>query len=221
MALHLNLLHEEILQQRQRQRDPLKLGLIVMGAFGALMFFYYMWNAYQTLEIKSQLSATQREWAKVEPKVTAVQKRATELTAIISTTKVLDGIIESRFYWAPFLEKLARCVAPNVQLTSVEGTVSEESKSVNVVIEGVAAGREARGAAEELRQLLTEQIGQDHKDVKVDFKSLEDLDTVVNIGGANMPTARYALVVSFDPSAAGASAAASPAPARKPKEKPE
>ncbi len=86
------------------------------------------------------------------------------------------------------------------------------------MLEGVAAGREARAAAEELRQLLTEQIGQEHKDVKVDFKSLEDLDTVVNIGGANMPTARYALLVSFDPSAASAKATSTPPPAGKRKE---
>ena len=31
MALNLNLLHEQILEQRQRQRDPLKLGMIFVG----------------------------------------------------------------------------------------------------------------------------------------------------------------------------------------------
>ncbi len=42
MALHLNLLHEEILEQRQRQRDPLKIGMMVLGALGALMLAYYL-----------------------------------------------------------------------------------------------------------------------------------------------------------------------------------
>ena len=37
MALHLNLLHEEITEQRQRQRDPLKIGIMVLGALGALL----------------------------------------------------------------------------------------------------------------------------------------------------------------------------------------
>ena len=36
MALHLNLLHEEISEQRQRQRDPLKIGMMVLGGLGAL-----------------------------------------------------------------------------------------------------------------------------------------------------------------------------------------
>ena len=201
MALHLNLLHEEIQEQRQRQRDPLKIGMMVLGALGALMFLYYMWNAYQTLGIRNQLNAVQHDWSKVEPKVTTAQKRSTELNSIISTTKVLDTMIDGRFFWAPFLEKLSRCVALNAQITSVDGTVLDDNKGVNVMIEGLAAGREPRAAAEELRQLLLEQLGQSYHEVKVEFKTLEDLDTLAKIGGANMAMARFALSVSFNPSA--------------------
>ena len=197
MALHLNLLHEEFQEQRQRQRDPLKIGMMVLSGLGALMFLYYMWNAYKTLEIRSRLNAVQQDWSKVEPNVTSSQKRSAELNSIISTTKVLDGMIDSRFYWAPFLEKLSRCVALNAQLTSVDGTVLEDNRGVNVMIEGLAAGREPRAAAEELRQLLLEQLGQTYHEVKVEFKTLEDLDTLANIGGANMAMARFGLSVVF------------------------
>src|SRR5205085_1079649 len=92
MALHLNLLHEEILQQRQRQRDPLKIGMMVLGALGALMLLYYLWNAYKVLEIRNRLSQAQHDWAKVEPKVTTAQKRSAELNGIISTTKALEDL---------------------------------------------------------------------------------------------------------------------------------
>jgi hypothetical protein len=201
MALHLNLLHEEFQEQRQRQRDPLKIGMMVLGGLGALMFLYYMWNAYQTLGIRSQLNAVQSSWSQVEPKVTSAQKRSAELNSIISTTKVLDGMIDNRFYWAPFLEKLSHCVALNAQLTSVDGTVLEENRGVSVMIEGLAAGREPRAAAEELRQLLMEQLSQSYHDVKVEFKTLEDQDTLVKIGGANMATARFALSANFNPNA--------------------
>src|ERR1043166_594207 len=196
MALHLNLLHEEISQQRQRQRDPLKIGMIVLAALGALMLLYYLWNAYKVLEIRNRLNQAQHDWAKVEPKVTAAQKRSAELNGIISTTKVLDTMIDGRFYWAPFLEKLSHCVALNAQLTSIEGTVMDDGK-VNIVIEGVAAGREPRAAAEELRQLLLEQLGQSYQEVKVEFKALEDLDTIVKIGGANQALARFAINATF------------------------
>ena len=211
MALHLNLLHEEFQEQRQRQRDPLKIGMMVLGGLGALMFLYYMWNAYKTLEIRSRLNAVQADWSKVEPKVTTAQKRSAELNAIIGTTKVLDEMIDSRFYWAPFLEKLSRCVALNAQLTSIDGIVLEDNRGVTVMIEGLAAGREPRAAAEELRQLLLEQLGEGYHDVKVEFKTLEDLDTLANIGGANMAMARFALSVAFNPTASAVKAA-SPSP---------
>ena len=201
MALHLNLLHEEISEQRQRQRDPLKIGMMVLAALGALMLAYYMWKAYQTLEIRNRLGQVQHEWSKVEPKVTAAQKRSTELNSIISTTKVLDGIIDNRFYWAPFLEKLSRCVALNAQLTSDRRSRSRGRQRSRVAIEGLAAGREPRAAAEELRQLLLEQLGQSYGEVKVEFKSLEDLDTIVNIGGSNLNMARFGLTVGFQTAA--------------------
>jgi hypothetical protein len=198
MALHLNLLHEEFQEQRQRQRDPLKIGMMVLGGLGALMFLYYMWNAYQTLGIRNRLNAVQHDWSKVEPNVTSAQKRSAELNSIIGTTKVLDGMIDGRFFWAPFLEKLSRCVALNAQITSVDGVVLDDNRGVTVMIEGLAAGREPRAAAEELRQLLLEQLGASYHKVKVEFKTLEDLDTLVKIGGANMAMARFGLSVSFN-----------------------
>jgi len=209
MALHLNLFHEEIQELRQRQRDPLKIGILVVIGFGALLFLYYAWCAYRTLEIRSRLNTKEQEWSKVEPKVIAAQKRATELTGIISTTRVLDQMIEDRFFWAPFLQELSRCVAPNAQLTSLEGNVLDDKKGVAVSIEGVSAGREPRSAAEDLRQMLLEQLGKSYKDVKVEFKTLEDLDTIVNVGGTNMAMARYVLTVSFNPFS---TVAASPTP---------
>jgi hypothetical protein len=215
MALHLNLLHEEFLEQRQRQRDPLKIGMLVLAALGTLMVVYYMWNAYKTLEIRNRLGTVQHDWAKVEPKVTAAQKRSAELNSIISTTKVLDGMIDGRFFWAAFLEKLSRCVALNAQLTSIDGSVQEDGK-INVTIEGLAAGREPRAAAEELRQLLLEQLGQSYNEVKVEFKSLEDLDTIVNISGSSMAMARFGLNVTFTTGAA--KPAATPGRTRTPKQ---
>jgi len=215
MALHLNLLHEEILEQRQRQRDPLKIGMIVLIGLGTLLFLYYSWNAYQTLAIKSRLSAVERDWAKVEPKVAAAEKRSDELNSIIKTTGVLDEYIGNRFFWAPFLEKVAHCVAPNTALTSLEGTALEEGKGVAVTIEGVAAAREPRSAAEDLRQMLGEQLAQGgYNDVKVEFKALEDLDTIVSVGGSSLAMAHYILAINFS---AMPKTASTPTPGRTPR----
>ena len=216
MALHLNLLHEEILEQRQRQRDPLKIGILVLASCGALLFLYYAWNAYQTLEIKSRLSNVEAEWKKLEPKVTQAQKRSAELTNLINTTRVLDDYIDNRFFWGPFLEKLSRCVPPNAQLTSMEATLLDDEKGggVSFIIDGVAAAREPRSAAEDLRQMLLEQLGKSYHDVKAEFKTLEDVETVANIGGTSVPMSRYLLSVTFNPSAV-AKPAGTPAPGRR------
>jgi Tfp pilus assembly protein PilN len=217
MALSLNLLHEEISEQRQRQRDPLKLGMIALGFIGALMALFYMWKAYQTLEIKSRLAAVQADWAKVEPDVTKAQKRSAELTKMMSTTKVLDQIVDGRFYWAPLLQNLSRCVAPNAQLTSIDGTLNDDAKTVTLSLEGIAAGREPRSAAEELRQLLSEQLAQNYSAVKVEFRTLEDLDTIVSVAGSNMAMARYIITATFNPAAPEAAKTTAVAPARAPK----
>src|SRR6266567_8180305 len=213
MALHLNLLHEEILEQRQRKRDPLKIGILVLVSCGTLLFLYYAWNAYQTFEIKAKLSAIDGDWKKLQPQVTQAKKRSTELTNIIDTTRVLDDYIDNRFFWGPFLEKLSRCVPPNAQLTGMEAGVLEDDKGVTITIDGVAAAREPRSAAEDLRQMLLEQLGKSYHDVKVEFKTLEDVEAVANLGGTNVPMARYILSITLNPNAA-AKPAATPAPSR-------
>ena len=215
MALHLNLLHEEILEQRQRQRDPLKIGMLVLSACGAILFIYYAWNAYRTIEIKTRLSHVTADWKKIEPEVTKAQKRATELTNIINTTRVLDDYIDNRFFWGPFLDRLARCVPPNAQLTNLEGVVLDDDKGggISITIDGTTAAREPRAAAEDLRQMLLEQLGKTYLDVKVEFKTLEDVETVASLGGTNVPMSRFILGVTFN-SATKAKAAATPAPVR-------
>lgn len=217
MALQLNLLHEEISAQRQRQRDPLKLGIYALVAVGAILFLYYGWNAYQTIQIKSQLNAVEAEWKKVEPQVTAAQKRADELRKIIDSTKVLDGLIAGRFYWAPLLGKLANCTTPNIQLTALDADAPEKGNVVNLVLEGVGAATEPRAAAEIFRQHLATELGKSYGDVKIEFRNLEDLDTVVNLEGAPARTARFVLTASFSPKPASvgtatATAAATAAP---------
>jgi hypothetical protein len=199
MALQLNLLHEAITQERQRKRDPLKLGIIALSCFGAILFLYYGWNAYRTIQIKSRLNAAEREWQRIEPKVTAAQKRATELHQIIDSTKVLDGLIEDRFYWAPFLAQVSHCAAPNLQVTNLDGSFVEGKHLVDITLEGLAAAREPRAAAEEFRQLLTEQLEKNYGEVKVTFRNLEDLETAVSLSGVLTPSARFVLGVTFNP----------------------
>ncbi len=199
MPLQLNLLHEQIAEQRQRKRDPLKLTIYAGIGIAALFALNYLWSGYRVLEIKSQLATVQREWEKVEPQETAAQKRAEELNGIITTTKTLDDIIDARFFWAPMLEIIARCVTPNIQLTNLQAIADDEGRGVAIVLEGMAAGSEPRAVAEDFRQMLLEQVGKQQSGVKVEFKTLEDLETSMPVGGNNAGMARFILDVNFNP----------------------
>ncbi|MDQ2867047.1 MAG: hypothetical protein M3R59_01335 [Verrucomicrobiota bacterium] len=199
MALQLNLLHEEIQEQRQRQRDPLKIGMFLGISVVALLALYYLLCATQVITKKARLSSIESDWAKVEPKVTLAKKRSDELNDIIGSTKLLDDIIDNRFYWAPTLEKISHCVTPNIQITSLDGSVVGDNTGITITLEGLAGGREPRAVAEDFRQMLLEQIGKDHSDVKVEFKTLEDLDTLVNVGSVNVATAHFSVSVNFNP----------------------
>jgi hypothetical protein len=159
----------------------------------------YLWTGYRVLESKSRLNSIQAEWGKIEPKVTAAQKRSDELNGVISTTNALEGYIQNRFYWAPFLEKVAHCVTPNIQITVLEGIVEDDRGLVTVTLDGVAGGREPRGVAEDFRQMLLEQVGKEQPTVKVEFKTLEDLDTTVAVGGNNVTTAHFLVTVGMEP----------------------
>src|SRR5207244_11409844 len=105
------------------------------------------------------------------------------------------------------------------QLTSMEATVLDEEKGggVSVTIDGVAAAREPRSAAEELRQMLLEQLGKSYRDVKDEFKTLEDVETVDNLGGTNVPMSSYTLSVTFNPNAPAKPAANPPSGRKKQK----
>jgi hypothetical protein len=199
MPLQLNLLHEEIAEERQRKRDPLKLMMYIGIGIAALFILNYLWTGYRVLGLKGRLASVQHDWEKVEPKVTAAQKRAEELNGIINTSRALDGIIDARFYWAPLMQKIARCVTPNIQLTSLDANSGDESKGVTLVLEGMAAGSEPRAVAEDFRQMLLEQVGKDQPSVKVEFKALDDLETSVAVGGNNAGMARFTLGMEFNP----------------------
>ena len=75
MPLQLNLLHEEILQQRQRQRDPLKLSLYAAIGLGVFLILNYLWTGYRVLESRSRLNSIQADWRKIEPNKSVVCRR--------------------------------------------------------------------------------------------------------------------------------------------------
>ena len=106
--------------------------------------------------------------------------------------------IDRRFYWAPLLEKVAHCVTPNIQITSLEGAV-EDDKGITITLDGVAGGREPRGVAEDFRQMLLEQIGKEEPSVKVEFKLWKTSIRPSQWVGIIVTTAHFVVMVGLEP----------------------
>ena len=96
MALHLNLLHEEITEQRQRQRDPLKIGTKALAGIGVLMLSFTFSKPTKLSKSKTAspaFSANGPKWSRRHRGA----KTHGGANAIVGTTKVLDAIVDERF----------------------------------------------------------------------------------------------------------------------------
>lgn len=198
MALHLNLNHEIERLKVVSKRDPLKITMWVLGLIGVGMAAFYFNRLTEYSAIKAQLANKRAELASLEPKARAAKARAEELAAKAGLSIALNGQIEKRFYWAPFLEQVTAAIPEGVQLSKISGeSKGEEVKACKIAIEGLAAGEDPRKVAEDLRADLAEKLGRQYKKVSATFRMLEDSSEKVRLGGADLPTASFAINLEF------------------------
>ena len=213
MPLTINLLHEEQFLLKQRKRDPLKLGLYALAGVAALFVMYYGWRLISSTALDSQFKARQAEWAKQEPAAKAAEESEKELAAQVAAAGVVSRRVENRFYWAPLLETLLKCVPPNVQIVSLNGSNEAKNDKVTLTLEGVVAGDVPRLAADKFREALTASLAGKYQGVETSFRSLDDTATPVNVNGKPSPTAHFTIEVKMNkPSAVPA---ATPIPERR------
>ena len=106
MPLTINLLHEQQFLLKQRQRDPLKLGLYALGGVAALFILYYGVRVAQSSALSSDLRQRRAEWTKQEPAAKAAEAQELESSGQVSAAALVAKRIDGRFYWAPLLETL-------------------------------------------------------------------------------------------------------------------
>jgi hypothetical protein len=192
MALHLNLYHEIQKQKRERQRDPLRLGLMALGAIVAVFVLYYVVRLGQTQVINSRLAAANSEWMKLEPKCKQADSRIESLTKSLALGEALTQRIENRFYWAPVLDRLLQAVPSEVQLSRFDGGVVVDEKTLsNITIAGNCVGKEPRKVAEELRTSLTGKMTDKFKSARASFQALDDAVESAQLDGKSLPTASF------------------------------
>ncbi len=195
MALSLNLLHEQQKRERQRQLDPLKLGIYLICGIVACFVAYYLFSWFSAQSVLSKRDDLRAQWQKRDKELAAVSKAEVEMKATAGMSSALGYRIENRFYWGPVLELLYKAVPAEVQIMSFTGGNIRTADFVTIALEGVAAGAEPRAAAEKFRAALIAAFGTTFKDVAVTFRTLEESGAIVKVKDKDLPTARFTVEV--------------------------
>ena len=191
MPLTINLLHEEQFLLKQRQRDPLKLGLYALAGVAALFVLYYVVRAAQSSAITSELKARQAEWAKQQPAAKAADAQEAEYSGQVSAAAIVSKRIDNRFYWAPLLGTLIKAVPPNVQIVTFTGANDQKADKINLTLEGIVGGDVPRLVADKFRGELNAALSKAYPGVETSFRSLEEATGTVNLNGKPTPTAHF------------------------------
>lgn len=210
MPLTINLLHEEQFLLKQRQRDPLKLGLYALGGVAALFVLYYVIRYVQSSSIDGELKARTAEWARQEPAAKAAEAQEKEYASRVSAAEIVSKRIDGRFYWAPLLEVLVKSVPSYVQIINLTGSNEQRMDKISITLEGIVAGEVPRLVADKFRGELTTALSKNYPGVEASFRGLEETGNTVNFNGKPSPTARFTIEVKMDKP--GAAPAATPAP---------
>jgi hypothetical protein len=215
MPLRLNLYHEVERQKLVQRRDPLKLSMFGMGFVAVIFAGYYAWQLGAAGGVSHELARKKAEFALLEPKALAAQKREEELSKSLKASELLVKRIEGRFHWAPLLEQLTQLVPREAQITRFSGDVQGEGpKKCTLNIDGLSAGADPRKVAEDLRTAIAEEFSKKYRNVSSTFRSLEDGAETANLDGKTWPTATFAINVQLT---AGEDAPAASAGPRRPK----
>lgn len=198
MPVHLNLLHEIEKAERERRRDPLKLGMLALAVVALLFVGYYFVRLGQVHGVHSEQAVLAAQWRELEPKKIEAEKIEQDLTETMKASEILVQRIENRFYWAPFLQVLIETVPRNVQIVRMSADVSAEGlKRCGVTLDGIAAGAEPRAIAESLRTTLSGKLSELYGPTTDSFKSLDDGTETALLDGVNLPTAIFTLSYGF------------------------
>jgi hypothetical protein len=211
MPLTINLLHEEQALLKLRKRDPLKLGLYAIGGVAGLFVAYYAICLIGSSRIKGELETREAEWARQEPKAATAAEQDKIFNEKLSVANLVSQRIDNRFYWAPVLADLQRVVTPNVQIINFAGSSDPKDEKVTITIEGLAAGRVPRAAAEQFRISLSDVLGRAYKGASATFHTLDETSMSAPVDGKQLPTARFTIDIKLDRAASLPVLAATPA----------
>jgi len=210
MALHLNLYYEIHRQAARERRNPVKLAALAGLLLLLCLVSWYIYRLSDVTSVESKRKDLQARWAKLEPEMKAAVENEPALLARQKSNQTLVERVQGRFYWAPFLQKFATVTPANIQVITLTGTLTgvidpakDSGKTISVLVRGVAAGTQARTAAEDYRRALQAACSELYGEVSAGFdeNSLEDGVDTVQINGETLGTATFRIRLQFHPPA--------------------
>jgi Tfp pilus assembly protein PilN len=174
MAIRLNFHHEIDRRMQAQRRDPLKLSLFFLGGLVVLMAGFYF---YEAERVAGELQGVERrrfDLSRVEARAVQASKLDEEFQKKARLSGALVERMEERFYWAPFLERLARLVPGEMQLTRISGETHGEDRRCQVSVEGVVGGSSPREMAERFRAEVKNAASKLYREAQADFRALEE-----------------------------------------------
>jgi Tfp pilus assembly protein PilN len=196
MPLHVNLYHEVQRQERARQRDPLRLGMLGLLVIAIGFVAYYFVVLAGAHQVGVQYSMLQSQFNALDPKAKAAEARQTELNTEIAASDTMIKNVNSRFYWAPVLDQILKTVPRSVQITHVGGeTGADPTAPSTLSITGISSAAEPRKEAEALRIALDAKLGSAFKSVTSVFRTLDDSDQIVMLDSRRLATATFTIEI--------------------------
>lgn len=197
MPLHLDLHHEIAQQERERKRDPLKLGMLFLAFVAICCVAYLVVNLNHLRVLRRELSMARTQWGKLEDQEKKAKAREQELAQARALADTLQSNIDTRFFWAPFLELFGQAVPSNVQIARLSANISDDDK-LFINLEGIAAGDQPRRVAEEFRLGLEKKFMERFADADASFRSLEESSALVKLDDRELEVVQFAITVQVD-----------------------
>lgn len=196
MAIHINLLHEQKTQQKQAERDPLKLGMLGILIVAMLFGGYYTWKSAELGTVQAALADANADFDKLKPAIAQYEKDRVEYEVKIAVQSEVTKRIEDRFFWAPALEIITKTVPVKVQLTNLGGNASTEM--VTLRIRGIIADVQPREAADKLRVALIEGMQRVYDGVAAEFTDLKERDGLIKFEEKEYPAAEFEILLKLN-----------------------
>ena len=175
MAVPLNFYHEIERRKQAQRRDPLKLSLFGLAGVLVLMVAYYFYVFEHVSGLESGVERKRFELGRLQAKALDAAKLDEEFQKKARLSGALVERMEDRFYWAPMLERVARLVPMEMQMTRFAGETNGEEKRCVMNVEGVVGGANPRESAERFRAELKNAVLKVYREVQADFRALEDV----------------------------------------------